>query len=128
MKQATYNFLDHVHNLLLDKVQALCVAGRCAADDIVDLDVVVFFAHSATVHGVGELDKNGVLLHDALDVLSTDSDDPLVVLVRYMEGNGRRHLLFHQIQAILGRIVLVSAHIDVEVVLVESVKDNLDIA
>lgn len=128
MKQATYNFLDHVHDLLLDKVQALRVTSWCPADDIVDLDVIVFLAHSAAVHGVGEFDENRVLLHDALDVLSTDSDDPLMVLVRYMKGNGRRHFLFHQIQAILRRIVLVSAHIDVEVVLIESVKDNLDIA
>ena len=122
------NLLDHIHDLLLDKVQALSVASRGPADNVVNLDVIIFLAHTTTVHGVGELHEDRVLLHDALDMLSTNPDDPLVVLVRHMEGNGSRHLLLHQIQTVLSRLVLVAAHVNVEVVLVETVKDDLDVA
>ena len=81
----THNFLDHVHDFLLDKVQALSVASRSPTDHIVNLDVIILFAHSATVHSVGELDEHGVLLHNALDMLPANTNDPLMVLVRYME-------------------------------------------
>ena len=122
------NLFDHVHDLLLDQVQALRIPRWRPTDDIVDLDIIVLLAHSATVHGVRELDEDGVFLHDTLDVLPTDADDALVVLVRHMERDRRGHLLLDKIQAVLGRFVLVSTDIDVEIVLVEAVKDDLNIA
>ena len=125
---STYDFLNHVHNLLLDKVQTLSVASRGPTDHVVNLNVVILLAHAAAVHGIGELHEDGVLLHDALDMLSTNPNDPLVILVRHMERDRCRHLLLNQVQAILGRLILVAAHIDVEVVLVETVEDDLDIA
>lgn len=54
----TYHFLNHVHDLLLDQIKALRIASRSAADDIVNFNVIVFLAHSSTVHGVGELDED----------------------------------------------------------------------
>lgn len=33
--------LDHIHDFLLDEIKVLCIAGRCSAYHIVDLDVVV---------------------------------------------------------------------------------------
>lgn len=100
--KSTYNFLDHVHDFLLDKVQALRVTSRGPADDIVDLDVIIFLAHPTTIHRIGEFDEDRVFLHDALNVLSANTDDPLVILIRHMERDRRRHLLLDQIQAILG--------------------------
>lgn len=122
------NLLNHVHNLLLDQVQALRVTSRSAADDIVDLDVIIFLAHATTIHGVGELDKDRVFLHDALNVLATNANDSLVVLVRNVEGNGSGHFLLDKIQAVLGGLILIAAHVDVEVVLVEAIKDDLHVA
>jgi hypothetical protein len=45
-----------------------------------------------------------------------------------MERDRCRHLLLDQVQAILGRLILVAAHVDIEVVLVETIEDDLDIA
>lgn len=81
----TYNFLNHVHNLLLNKIQALRITSRGPTDHIVDLDVVIFLSHSTAVHGIGELDEDRVFLHDALNVLSANANDPLVVLIRHVE-------------------------------------------
>jgi hypothetical protein len=83
----THHFLDHVHDLLLDQVQVLGIASWGATNDIVDFDVVLVFADATTVHSVGKLDEHGVFLHDTLDVLASDSDDPLVVLVGNVEGD-----------------------------------------
>lgn len=113
---------------MLDKVQALSVTGRSTTDDIVDLDVVIFLAHAAAIHGVGELDENRIFLHDALDVLATNADNSLVVLVGNVERNGRRHFLLDKIQSVLGGLVLVATHIDVEVVFIETIENDLDIA
>lgn len=54
-----------------------------------------------SVHGVGEFDEYGVLLHDPLDMLTTNSDNSLVVLVGNVEGDGGRHLLFNQGESLL---------------------------
>jgi hypothetical protein len=45
-----------------------------------------------------------------------------------MEGDGSGHFLLDQIQTVLGGLVLVAAHVDIEVVFVKSVKDNLYVA
>jgi predicted nucleotidyltransferase len=79
------DLLDHVHDFLLDKLQVVGVTRRGAANDIVDLDIIVVLANATTIHGVGELDEDRVLLHDALDVLTSNADDALVVLVRHVE-------------------------------------------
>lgn len=121
------NFLDHIHDLLLDKVQTLCIPSGCPTDDVVDLDIVIFLAHTTAVHGVGELDEDRVLLHDALDVLATDSDDSLVVLVRNMERDGRWHLLLDEIKPVPSCLVLIPADVNIEVVLVETIKDDLHV-
>jgi hypothetical protein len=83
--ELSIDLLDHVHDLLLDKLQVVGVTRRSAADDVVNLDVIVVLANATTVHGVGELDEDRVLLHDALDVLATNANDALVVLVRHVE-------------------------------------------
>ena len=126
--ELSIDLLDHVHDLLLDEFQIVGVARRSAADDVVDLDVIIILANATTVHGVGELDKDRVLLHDALDVLTSNADNALVVLVRYVERNGSWHLKLHKIQSTLCCLVLRTAHVNVEVVLVEAIKDNLHIA
>jgi hypothetical protein len=77
--------LNHVHNLLLHKIEILGVTCWRTADDVVDFDVILLLAVTAAVHSVRKLHKDGVLLHDALDVLTTNSDDALVVLVRHVE-------------------------------------------
>ena len=69
-----------------------------------------------------------MLLHDALDVLATNADNTLMVLVRNVEGNGCRHLLLHQSQTFLHGGVVVCQDVDVEVVLAEVVENDLDIA
>lgn len=124
----TYHFLDHVHDFLLDQIQALGVACRRAANDIVNLDIVVLFANATPVHGVGEFDEDGVLFHDALNVLATYSNDTLVVLVRYVEGDRSRHLLLNEVETVFGGVVLCSTDVDVEIILVEAIEDDLDVA
>lgn len=121
------NLLNHVHDLLLDEFQIVGVPGGSATDDIVDLDIVVIFANTSTVHGIGELDKDRVFLHDALDVLSADADDTLVVLVRDVKRDRGRHLKLNEVQSVLGGFVVLSTDIDIEIVLVEAIKDDLDI-
>ena len=81
------HLFNHVHDLLLDEFEVLSVASWRAADDVVDLDILIISAVSTTIHSIGELDEDRVSLHDALDVLTTDADDTLVVLVRNMEGD-----------------------------------------
>ena len=125
---ATHNFLDHVHDLLLDKVKALSIPSRGTTDHIVNLDIFVFLAHPTSFHGIGKLNEHGVLLHNALNMLSANTDDALVVLIWNMERDRSRHLLFNQIQAILDSFVLAAANIDIEIVLVESVEDDLNVA
>ena len=85
MNKETYNFLNHVHNLLLDKVEALSISSGSTTDDIVHLDIIIFFPSTTAIHGVGEFDEHGILLHNALDMLATDADDSLVVLIGNME-------------------------------------------
>ena len=85
VNKETYNFLNHVHNLLLDKVEALSISSGGTTDDIVHLDIIIFFSSTTAIHGVGEFDEHGILLHNALDMLATDADDSLVVLIGNME-------------------------------------------
>ena len=117
--------LNHVHDLLLDKVQVLSIASRSTANDVVNLDVIFLLAKASTVHSVRELDEDRVLLHDTLDVLTTNTDDALMVLVWHVERNCSGHLLFDEVEAILSRLVLCTAHDDIEVVLVEAIEHNL---
>ena len=124
----TYHFLNHVHDLLLDQIQALGIAGRRAADDIINFDIVVLFANATPVHGVRELDEDGVFFHDALNVLATYSDDTFVVLIGYVEGDRSRHLLLNEVEPVFGGVVLCSTDVDIEIVFVEAIEDDLDVA
>lgn len=126
--RCTYHFLHHIHNLLFDHVQGLCVASRRSADDIVNLDIIVLLTYSSTVHGIGELDENRILFHNSLDMLAPDTNDTLVVLVRNMKGDGSRHFLLHKIKAVFGSIVLGPAYVDVKVVLIETIEYDLHVA
>jgi hypothetical protein len=104
----------------------LGVAGGSPADHIVDFDVLVVLA--ASIQGIGEFDEDGVLLHDALNVLASNSDDALVVLIGDVEGDGSGHLLLNKIETILRSFVLAANNINVEVVFIEAVEDDLNIA
>ena len=81
-----------------------------------------------SVHGIGKLDKDGMLLHDPLNVLTTNTDDALVILVGDVEGDGGRHLLLNQGQPLPHGLETRRHDIDVEVVLVEAVEDDLNVA
>ena len=61
-------------------------------------------------------------------MLSAYPNDTLVVLIRDVERDGGRHLLFDQVETVPGRIVLSSTNINVKVVLVEAIEDDLDVA
>lgn len=69
-----------------------------------------------------------MLLHNTLDVLPSNSDDAFVVLIRHMERDRSRHFLLHKHETLLHGLVAGSHNIDVEIVLVETVKDDLNIA
>lgn len=69
-----------------------------------------------------------MLLHDALDVLAADTDDPLVVLVRHMERDAGWHFLLDQRKSVLHAVVRRSRYINVEVVLPIVVKKDLNVA
>ncbi len=69
-----------------------------------------------------------MLLHDALNVLSPNANDSLVVLIRYVEGYRSRHLLLDEGQSRLHRLVVRAAYVDVEVVFIEPIEDDLDAA
>jgi hypothetical protein len=124
----TYNFLNHVHDFLLNQIEGLGITSWRPADDIVNLDVIIFFAHTAAVHGVGEFDEDGIFLHDALNVLSADSDDSLVVLIRHMERDRSRHFLLNKVKTVLRGLILIATDVDVEVVLVEAIEYDLNVA
>lgn len=78
--------------------------------------------------GVGELDEDRVLLHDALDMLSANTNDTLVILIRHMERDRGWHLLLNKTQALLHRFVGRSIDIDVEVVLAKVLEHDLNVA
>ena len=61
-------------------------------------------------------------------MLATDSDDALVVLIRDVERDRSRHLLLNEIKSVLGGIVLCSTDVDIEVVFVEAIENDLDVA
>ena len=61
-------------------------------------------------------------------MLATYANNAFMVLVRNMERYGGWHFLFYKVQAILGSIILSSADVNVEVVLIEAVKDDLNVA
>lgn len=126
--ELSVSLLDHVHNLLLDKVEILSVASRSAADDVVDLDIIFLLAEASTVHGIGEFDEDRVLLHDPLDMLTTDANDTLVVLIRHVERDGSRHLLLDQVESVFSGLVLCTTNYNVKVVLVEAIEHDLHAA
>ncbi len=80
------------------------------------------------VHGIRELHEDRVLLHDTLDMLTTDTDNALVVLIGYMERNRSRHLLFHKRQSLLHGVVIGSNDVDVEIILPKALEHDLDVA
>jgi hypothetical protein len=51
-----------------------------------------------------------------------------VILIRNMEGDGGRHFLLDKSKPLLHGIVASSNDVDVEVVLVEAIKNYLDVA
>ena len=61
-------------------------------------------------------------------MLATNSDNTFVVLIGDMERDRSRHFLLNEVETILGRVVLVATNINVEVVLIESIEDDLNIA
>jgi hypothetical protein len=82
-----YGFLDHIHNFLLNKIQALRVSSRSSANDIVHLNVIILLSDSTSIHGIGELDKHGIFLHDSLNVLSSNPNNAFMILVWHMKGD-----------------------------------------
>ena len=123
----TYHFLHHIHDFRLHQVKALRVTSGCTADDVVDFDIIFFLTNTSSIHGIGELNEDRVFLHDTLDVLAANSDDPLVVLVWNVKGDRSWHLLLDKIETIFDGIVLSSTHVDVEVVFIEAIKDDLHV-
>ena len=69
-----------------------------------------------------------MLLHDALDVLAANANDSLVVLVWNMEGYRSRHLLLDKGQPLFHGLVAPAHDVNVEIVLVEAVEDDLNVA
>lgn len=61
-------------------------------------------------------------------MLATYSDDTFVVLIWHVEGDRSRHLLLNEVESVLGSVVLCSTNVDIEVVFVEAVENDLDIA
>lgn len=61
-----------------------------------------------------------MFLHDALDVLSSNADNTLVVLIRHVERYGCWHFLLHEGQPLLHGFVGLSVDINVEVVLAKA--------
>lgn len=125
---STHHFLDHVHNLLLYHIQTLCIASRGSANNVINLDIIVILSNPSAVHRVGKFNKNRVFLHNSLNVLTANTNDAFVVLVRNMERYGCRHFLLDQIKSVLSSFVLSPTYVDIEVVLIEPVKYNLHIA
>ena len=80
-----------------------------------------------TIHSIGELDEDGMLLHDALNVLTADSNDALMVLVGNVEGNRGWHFLLNKRQALLHGIVVGSNDVNVEVILPETLEHDLNV-
>ena len=81
-----------------------------------------------TIHSIGEFHEDGVLFHDTLNVLATNTDNTLVVLIGYVEGDGSRHLLLDEGQALLHGVVVGSNDVNIEVILSEALEHNLDVA
>lgn len=77
---------------------------------------------------IGELDEDRVFLHDALDVLTTDANDALMILIRHMERDGSWHLLLNQTQTLLHRVVGRSIDVNIEVVLAKVLEHDLHVA
>ena len=126
--RATDHFFDHIHYLLLDQIQGLGIPSWSSTNHIVDLDIVVLLTNTAAVHRVREFDEDRIPLHDTLDVLATNANDAFMVLIGHMERDRGRHFLLDELQSILGRIVLCAAYVNVEIVFVEAIENDLDVA
>ena len=61
-------------------------------------------------------------------MLTSDADDTFVVLIWYVEGDRSWHLLLNQVETILGSVILAANNVNVEVVLIEAVEDDLNVA
>jgi hypothetical protein len=122
----TYNTINHVQDLCLDKLKSASITSGCTANNVVDLDIIVLSTNTAPIHGVRELDKHRVLLHNPLNVLPSNANDSLMVLVGYVKGNGCRHLLLDERKSRFHRIIFSGTDIDVKVILVEAVEYNLN--
>jgi len=62
-------------------------------NDVINLDIIILLAHSTSIHCIGEFYKDGIFLHDALNMLTTNTNNALVILVGNMEGNRGWHFL-----------------------------------
>lgn len=69
-----------------------------------------------------------MLFHNTLDVLATDTNDSLVILIRDVEGDRSRHFLLYQAHSLLHRVIRRRNNINIEVVFPEAVEYDLDIA
>ena len=120
--------INQIHDLVLDQFQVDGVTSGRTADNVVDFEIFVIApVHGATVHRIRELDEDRVLLHDALNVLASDADDTLMVLVWNVEGNSSWHLSLNKLQSVFSCVVRRATNIDVEVVVIETIEDDLNI-
>jgi hypothetical protein len=81
-----------------------------------------------SVHSIREFDENRMFFHDALNVLATDADYALVVLIGHVERDGSWHLLLNEGHTLLHRVICRCNNIDIKVVLSEAIEDDLDVA
>ena len=113
----------HLHYSLLELLERGVVLGWRACHDVVL--VVLVPAQLSELLGIRKLDVDAVLLHDALNVLAADADDPLVVDLGHMERHLGRQLFLQQAQAIQ-RACVIAGSVDEEVVVVEGLELDSD--
>lgn len=102
---------------------------------IIPSEMVSITEHCISINGrltsflrVGELDEDRMFLHDALDVLSTNTNDSFVILIGHMERDRGWHLLLYQAQALLHRLIGRSVDVNVEVVFAKVFEHDLNVA
>lgn len=76
---------------------------------------------------VGKLDKDTILFHDALDILTRHPNNALVINFGTVERNLGRQLLLEQRQTVKGTGHRVGTEVDQKVVVVERFKLDFDI-
>lgn len=74
----------------------------------------------------GELDVDAILLHDSLNVLASDANDPLVIRLGNMERDLSRQLLLQHRESMKGARIT-SREVNEEIVVVERLKLDFDV-